>query len=171
MKMKLLLIALAVFLSAKSFAQSANADPTLSVGLEVGIPASKDFSDVYNTGIGGSAKLAVPVVNNGAVTLSAGYISFSGKTFAGLKFPAFNLLPFKAGFRYKFPSNFYIEPQLGITSAKVKGSANSESSFTYAGNLGYIINNIIDLSARYEAMTKNGTSSYIGLRGAFIIPL
>src|SRR5205085_1876020 len=106
MKIKLTLIAIVVVLSAKSFAQSANENPSLSIGLEVGFPASKDFSDLYNTGFGGSAKIAIPVVTNGAVTLSAGYISFSSKTFAGLKYPAFNLIPFKAGFRYKFPSNF-----------------------------------------------------------------
>ncbi len=170
MKIKLTLIALAVLLSAKSFAQSANANPSLSIGLEVGIPASKGFSDYSSVGIGGSAKLAIPVVTNGAVTLSAGYISFSGKTFSGVKFPAFNTIPFKAGFRYRFPSNLYIEPQLGITSAKFKGGS-SETSFTYAINLGYIINNMIDLSARYEALTKGGTTSFIGLRGAFNIPL
>lgn len=172
MKMKLTLIALAVLLSAKSFAQSANANPSLSIGLEVGFPTSSSFSNYYNTGIGGSSKLAIPVINNGAVTLSAGYISFPGKTFASVKYPSYNLIPFKAGFRYKFPSNFYIEPQLGITSAKVKGASNSESPFTYAGNLGYIINNIVDLSARYEVMNaKGGNTSYIGLRGAFVIPL
>ncbi|MCW3108765.1 MAG: hypothetical protein JWQ09_3271 [Segetibacter sp.] len=171
MKIKLTLIALAILLSAKSIAQSANANPSLSIGVEVGIPASKDFSDFWGVGIGGSAKVAIPVVTNGAVTLSAGYISFSGKTFGGTKFPAFNTIPFKAGFRYRFPSNFYIEPQLGITSAKVKGAGSSESSFTYAINLGYIINNMIDLSARYEALTKGGTTSFIGLRGAFNIPL
>src|SRR5438105_15909414 len=75
MKIKLTLIAIAVVLSAKSFAQSANENPSLSIGLEVGFPASKDFSDLYNTGFGGSAKIAIPVVTNGAVTLSAGYIS------------------------------------------------------------------------------------------------
>lgn len=172
MKIKLTLIALAILLSAKSFAQPANANPSLSIGLEVGIPASKSLSDYSATGLGGSAKLAVPVVNNGAVTLSAGFISFPGKTFVGgAKFPTLTLLPFKAGFRYKFPSNFYIEPQLGITSAKYKGDNTSSSSFTYALNLGYLINNIVDLSARYEAMSKSGTASYIGLRGAFVIPL
>ena len=171
MKIKFTLFALAVMLSAKSFAQSANANPSLSLGLEVGFPVSKDFSDAFNAGVGGSAKLAIPVVTNGSVTLSAGFISFSGKTFGGVKFPSWNLLPFKAGFRYKWPSNFYVEPQIGITSAKLKGANNSESSFTVAGNLGYIINKIVDLSARYEAMTKGGTTSYIGLRGAFIIPL
>ena len=175
MKAKPTLIVLAVLLSAmvatKTFAQSANANPSLSIGLEVGFPASKSFSDSYGPGIGGSAKLAIPVVTNGSVTLSAGYISFSGKTIAGYKYPAFNLIPFKAGFRYLFPSNFYIEPQLGITSAKVKGAASGESSFTYALNLGYLINNMVDISGRYEAMTKGGTTSYIGLRAAFNIPL
>jgi hypothetical protein len=171
MKARITLFILVLMFSAKSFAQSANANPSLSVGLEVGIPSSKSFSDFYGAGVGGSAKLAIPVVTNGAVTLSAGYISFSGKTFAGNKYPSFNLLPFKAGFRYKFPSNLYIEPQLGITSAKVKGSPGSTTSFTVAGNIGYIINNIVDLSARYESMTKGANTSYIGLRAAFIIPL
>lgn len=171
MKSKLTLVIFAVLLSSKSFSQSANANPSLSIGLELGIPASEDFRRTFGAGIGGSAKLAIPVVNNGSVTLSAGYMSFSGKTFAGFKYPSWNLLPFKAGFRYKWPSNFYIEPQMGITSTKLKGATSSTTSFTVAGNLGYIISNIIDLSARYESMTKGGNTSFIGIRGAFIIPL
>lgn len=172
MKIKLTLIALLITVFTKSFSQSANANPSLSIGLEVAFPTSKNFSDYSSTGVGGSAKLAIPVVNNGAVTLSAGYISFAGKTIvAGYKTPTLNLIPFKAGFRYKFPTNFYIEPQAGITSAKYKGAGNSSSSFTVAGNLGYIVSNFIDLSARYEAMTKGGNTSYIGLRAAFSIPL
>ena len=171
MKLKFILIALAGLVSGKSVAQSANANPSLSIGLEVGFPVSDNFSSFFNTGIGGSAKLAIPVVTNGSVTLSAGYMSFSGQKFLGTRFPSLTLLPFKAGFRYKSPSNFYLEPQLGITSIKVKGGNSSETSFTVAGNLGYIINNIVDLSARYEAMTKGGNRSFIGLRGAFIIPL
>jgi hypothetical protein len=172
MKIKLTLIAFAaLLLSAKSYAQPANANPSVSIGVDVGIPASKDFRDVSKVGIGGSAKLAVPVVNNGAVTLSAGFLSFSGKSYGVGKYPTLNLIPFKAGFRYRFPSNLYIEPQLGITIEKAKGYSGSTSSFTYAGNIGYIVNNVIDLSARYEAMTKGGTSSYIGLRAAFNIPL
>ena len=139
MKIKLTLIALAVLFSAKTFAQSANANPSLSIGLEVGFPTG-DFNTGSNVGIGGSAKLAIPVVTNGAVTLSAGYMSFSGKTIVGYKLPTVNLIPFKAGFRYRFSSGFYVEPQLGITSVKAKGY-NSESDFTYAGNIGYLIAN------------------------------
>lgn len=171
MKLKFVLIALAVLVYSRSFAQSANTTPSLSIGLEVGFPVSDNFSSLYNAGVGGSAKLAIPVVTNGSVTLSAGYISFSGNKFSGMRFPSLTLLPFKAGFRYRTPGNLYFEPQLGITSIKLKGANSSETSFTIAGNVGYIINNIVDLSARYEVMTKGSTRSFIGLRAAFILPL
>ena len=60
MKLKVILDALAVMLSAKTFVQSANAHPSLSIGLEAGIPAPDCFSHLYNFDLGGSAKGFLP---------------------------------------------------------------------------------------------------------------
>jgi hypothetical protein len=147
----------------------------LSVGVEVGIP-SGDFGESHKLGLGGSAKVAIPVFTDGAFTVSAGYLSFSGKemTISGITFKnaAANLIPLKAGLRYSFPTagGFYLEPQLGYTI--FSGSGNSSGAFTYAANVGMLINNMVDVAARYEAASKNGaTLSHIGLRLAYAFSL
>lgn len=170
MKTRLILLFVVVILSIQSNGQSIKADPSLSFGLEVGIPVSQNFTEYSKAGFGGSGKIALAFNNKTAATFSAGYITFSGKTFSGTSYPAYILIPLKLGLRYKFAGDLYAEPQLGVTSAKEKGYP-TENSLTVAGNLGYMIKNIIDLSARYEAMTKGGITSYVGLRAAFILPL
>lgn len=174
----------ALALSSAAFAQDKGGSQgtAISVGLEAGLPIGKfgnsgvKFSDAYKFGIGGSAKVAIPIFENGAVTLSAGYISFSGKseTIGGVTFknPALSMIPLKAGLRYTLgnTSGFYIEPQLGYSIAKVKGASESASGFTYAANVGMLINNMIDLALRYEGASLNksvGTVSHIGLRAAY----
>jgi hypothetical protein len=172
MKKLVLILALGTIVSFSASAQDkkTTSGTSLSIGAEVGIP-SGDLSNTSKLGLGGSAKVAIPVMTNGAVTISAGYISFSGKDFTvgtvSSKYPAINLIPLKAGFRYGFEGGFYIEPQLGYTLMSVKGGDN-DGAFTYAPNIGYMINNMIDLSARYEAASKSGsTVSHIGFRIAY----
>jgi hypothetical protein len=139
---------------------------SISIGAEVGVP-SGDLADGWKLGLGGSAKAAFNVTNNGFITVSAGYISFSGKDAGfGIKMPAMNLIPLKAGFRYNF-GGFYVEPQVGYTIAKAKGG-DSDGGFTWAPNVGYMINNMIDLSARYESVSLDGSSlSHLGFRVAY----
>ena len=118
---------------------------------------------------GGSAKAAFNVVDNGFITVSAGYISFSGKDMGfGIKMPAINIIPLKAGFRYNVgASGFYVEPQIGYSIAKAKGG-DSDGGFTWAPNVGYTIKNMIDLSARYESISMDGGSiSHLGFRVAY----
>lgn len=144
--------------------------PTLGVGFEVGVPAG-DLNATQKIGIGGTAKLALPVAAGTAITLTSGYISFSGDeyTIAGatIKRPAMNFIPIKVGVRYQFvPNGFYLEPQLGYTSI---GTSNSNTSatggFTYAANAGFLINNQWDLSARYEAVSRKGNNlPFLGFR-------
>lgn len=176
------LITLSLLVAALGFTNMATAQdddatssPALSVGAEVAIPTG-DLGEAWKLGLGGSLKAAFPVITNGDITVSAGYISFSGKeqTFMGQSFknPAMNAIPLKAGFRYRFPGGFYLEPQFGYTIFKVKGAGESEGAFTYAGNVGYVINNMIDLAVRYEGASKEGaTLSHIGLRAAYTFSL
>jgi hypothetical protein len=170
MKRLVLLFALVTVVTFSALAQDEKktAGTTLSVGAEVGIP-SGDFGDFYKLGLGGSLKVAFPVVTNGSITLSAGYISFSGKEIAGNKIAAINAIPFKAGFRYNVGAGgFYVEPQVGYAIYKAKGTEGSEGGFTWAPNLGYTINKMIDLSARYESTSIEGTSfNHIGFRIAY----
>lgn len=165
-KMKFAVIAFSVLFALKTNAQEnvKVTSPSLSIAVDGAIPTG-DFKSGYKMGLGADAKLAIPVVTDGFVTVSGGFLSFPGKDFAGYKLPTATLIPLKAGFQYRFPGGLYLEPQLGYSILKVKGESGSDGAFTYAGNIGFLVNNMIDLSARYEASSKDGgTTSFIGLR-------
>ncbi len=137
----------------------------LSIGAEAGVPTGT-LANTHKLGFGGSAKVGFNVIENGYITLNAGYISFASKS-AGPSLGSMNIIPIKAGFRYNF-GGFYVEPQLGWTKAKLKGSDNSESSFTWAPNVGIIIADVVDLSARYESFNTDGyKGSHVGFRLAY----
>lgn len=181
MKKKFYLLSLTVLVATCTFAQDKDKDAkkagnSISVGVEAALPVGKNLKDGYNFGIGGSAKVAINVFDGGDVTISAGYISFMGKsiTVAGQTFKndALGTIPIKAGLRFKLGGGFYGEPQLGYTIAKISGVEGNFNGFTYAANLGYMVDNSVDVSLRYEAWTKseNGASfspSFIGLRVAY----
>lgn len=165
--MKIYLLALSVLVTVSSFAQDSkkksSGGNSLSVGAEVGLPIG-DLKQVSSLGIGGSAKAAFGIFEGGAVTLSAGYMTFSGKTIQGFKLPSTNVIPVKVGLRYMLGGGIYGEPQLGMSFIGNGGG----SAFTYAAGVGTMINNQIDIGVRYEAFSKNSaTSSFIGARVAY----
>lgn len=165
-KIRLIISAMAIMATSYSYAQK----PTISIGLEVGVPTGT-LNETQKIGIGGSANVAFPVGGGTALTLSGGYISYSGDEFGNTKLPAKNFIPIKAGVRYQFvPGGFYLEPQLGYTSINSPGLGSSSSGgFTYAAKAGYMVNNKIDISARYEAVSLKNDVLYpqIGFRAAY----
>ncbi|MDB5192474.1 MAG: hypothetical protein JWQ96_2037 [Segetibacter sp.] len=166
---KLSMLAVLSFVFTQSFSQ---VRPSLSIGAELGVPTG-DLNVTQKIGVGGSAKIAFPVGAGTALTLSGGYVSFSGDEYqvgnAIIKRPALNFIPIKAGVRYNVvPNGIYLEPQLGFTSISTQNQEGSSGWFTYAANAGYIINNQIDIAARYEAVNKNNTTlPFIGFRVAY----
>ena len=164
--MKIYLLALTVLVAVSSFAQDdkkkTSGGNSLSIGAEVGLPMSSGFKQSFSVGFGGSAKAAFGIFDGGAVTLSAGYMTFGGKNGNTVKF---NVIPVKAGLRYNLASGVYAEPQLGMSFTSFGGF--SSSAFTYALGIGTIINNQIDIGVRYEAMSKTGTTSFLGARVAY----
>lgn len=170
MKKLVLLLAVGSLLNYAAFAQKkddkkSTETPSIGVGVDVAFPMG-DLADVSKFGIGGTVKIAFPA-GPGAVTVTTGYINFSGKdvTVGNLTMTTSStyLIPFKAGYRLNLGQGFNIEPQLGYSAGK-----NSSGGFTYAAGLGYIINDQVDLSARYEGVSKSGsTLSFIGLRVAY----
>lgn len=161
-----------VFVSAISFAslaQKKESKAIFSIGVEGAMP-SGSLSESHNFGIGASTKIAMPVSNSAAFTISVGYISFSGKTVtilgSSFKNDAFNIIPIKAGIRGSFDGGFYIEPQLGYTI--FSSSNNNSGAFTYAPVIGFTTASNVDFSFRYESATKeNSTLSHFGVRLAF----
>ncbi|WP_153801025.1 outer membrane beta-barrel protein [Foetidibacter luteolus] len=166
--MKKVFLVLSIVLATTALkAQDGATGPELSIGLDGGIPTG-DFKQIAKFGIGGTVKFAYNFNENVAATLTSGYISFGGKDLGeGIKWPATGTIPVKAGLRYTFPGGFYGEPQFGFTSMNNGGG----TGFTYAANLGYRTSPGIDISARYEGISKSGsTLSFIGLRIAYAFP-
>lgn len=156
---KFFLLTLAGFITFSAFAQSKGGGTSLSAGLELGLPVG-DLSNSQSVGLGASVKALFGETSG--LTASVGYMSFSGKEYSsGLKYQAFNTVPVKVGYRIASEGGFYFEPQVGVTFN------DGESVFTYAPNLG-IITAGLDISARYETMTRNGYSlGFIGFRLAY----
>jgi hypothetical protein len=156
---KIMMFAFLVMLSFSAFSQKGSG---FSVGLELGMPMG-DFSNFSKIGFGGSAKYHHALSDKGNLTGTVGYTSFSSKTDGA---GSTGLLAIKAGYQLKFDGGLYVEPQLGYGS--FSGGGTSVGGLIYGGGVGYVINNMIDLSARYESVSvTGGTFSFIGIRAAY----
>lgn len=154
--------------TAVSFAVQAQDKTTkplkFSIGLEAALPLG-DFGDVSSFGIGGSAQADYSIAEKLAITLNAGYISFSGKTFSGIKLPAVGFIPVLAGIKYDLTPQLYGSAQLGVTFSDQSGGG---SIFTYAPGLGYKFTENFDALLKYTGYSdKGGTLNTVGLRIAY----
>ncbi len=157
-------------LTATANAQDAKTNKaTLSFGAEAALPTG-ELLNISPAGLGGSIKAVFPVAGTIAITASACYQYYLKKKYFDQILGGFHGIPLKGGIRIGIDKGFYIEPQLGYTSfgSTQNGDGGSEGAFTYAGNIGYLINNAVDISARYESSRKEGSNlSHIGLRIAY----
>ena len=163
--------------------QELKPDPsTISAGLELALPTGT-FEEGWSMGVGGSLKMAFPIIPAGALTVSAGYIHFGGKhvtlplwqqAWAGQtsKMPSVGVIPLKGGFRYKVNARLYMEPQFGFSIFTGK-AYETDGALTYAGTFGLLLlRNQLDMSIRYEAASKEGINlSHLGLRTAWVLPV
>lgn len=180
MKKLFLLSALAGVLAFSSASAQNRKDPAmsgskLSIGAEFALPVG-DLSDAYKLGFGGSLVYIAPIAENLKFTGSAGYINFSGKTISASgygftvsqKIPNAGAIPLKAGLRYYFIENFYGAAEVG--AAISTGDNSSGTAFAYSPGIGIEFpvsdKSSIDLGARYEGWSKNGTKSFFGIRAA-----
>ncbi len=138
----------------------------LQPAVEIGIPMG-DFGDFAKVGFGGSLKGLFGITPAGSITLQPGATFHSIKGSGGDA--SAYIVPILAGYQHSF-DGFYVEPQVGIgiygSSVKVNGVkvSASESAFTYAVGVGYLINNMVDIGARYQAGSKDGsTTSLVGI--------
>jgi len=161
-----------LLLASFSFTHAQTKVPELGIGIDAGFPVG-DLNESHKFGIGGTLKFAYNFNPSTAVTFQSGYMSFIGKDISGGgivdKWPNLNFIPFKFGARYTFTGGFYMEPQLGLTSMSTKfmGHTSSTTGFTYAFNIGYHTTPGIDVSTRYETISKEGNGSFVGLRVAY----
>ena len=183
--MKKLILSAAVIVAAlgANAQKSEDSKPLkFSVGVEAALPLG-DFGKAYSFGIGGSAQADYTVATDFALTLNAGYISFSGKTstfpaitVAGItipatsfKYPTQSYIPVLAGAKYNFTENLYGSAQLGVTFTTTSGVSGSSSTFTYAPGIGYKFTENLDALVKYTGYSAKGggSSSTVGLRVAY----
>jgi len=169
MKKALLLFAAGLFFVGVSNAQYERPiGSEFSVGITGALPVG-DFSDVSSFGLGADLKYAYNFNESIAATVSAGYNNFFVKDELKNLGADKNvgIVPLKAGVRFSM-GGLYAEPQLGVAIGTNEGS---ESALTYAGQVGVMATQNLDLSLRYEGWSKNDVKSgFVGLRVAYTMP-
>lgn len=150
-----------------AFAQKDNKSH-FSVGPELGI-ATGDFNVTHSVGIGVTVQGEVNVAQSTNVTLTMGYMSYAGKSYAaGLKFKAQGIIPVRAGIKYFFSEGFYGAAQLGAGFFNNGGGA----ALAYSPMLGYEFNTksgkAVDATVKYDGYSKNGSGlGSVGVRLAY----
>ena len=148
-------------LSANAQKESSSSDGfKIGAGATVGLPLGtiKSYTSfVFGVDLQGE----YPAAESVGITVSAGYLNFSGKSGAG----STGSIPVLAGAKIKFAEKVYGHAQLGMSFSTQSGGG---SAFTYAPSIGYQAAENVDVSVRYQAATKSGsTNSFIGLRVGF----
>lgn len=162
-----------------------------SLGVELAVPVG-DLSDATSFGFGATVGYEMPVMDQVAVIAQAGYLLFPGKDInAGLvtiEGGNWGMIPVQVGGKYYLTGDqegVYLAALLGIhhisykipaTTTSVFGFAVttpeqkfSETNFSFAPGIGYIVGENIDLGLRYQVVTTSGSSSsYLGLRAAYM---
>ena len=157
-KLFLALIALTFTLSTIS----AQSNTTLSLGAELSLPVGT-FGDIYSFGIGASGQAKFGIGGNSALTLYAGYISYSLKSVYGSGSQGY--IPLLGGIEAGLSPKVFASAQLGVTTfTKGRGSA-----FTYSPGIGFRLSKNFSALLKYTAQSKGGaTSGAVGTRLAYI---
>jgi hypothetical protein len=119
--------------------------------------------------MGGYVKGILGVGNAGAVTFTMSYSAFKEIADYGDDVATTaTFVPILLGYRHNFNS-FFVEPQIGYGLYPYKYesedgfSTETEGAFTWAAGVGYVFNNNIEVSVRYQTANRLGYS--IGIFG------
>jgi hypothetical protein len=189
MKTTFKISALALAFAALSFGAKAqsttsttsNSGVRYSIGVDAGIPVG-NFNNVSNFNLGGSLQADIPVVKQLYVTINAGYDNFFGKTIPGTSasYTNIQLIPAKAGLKYFFVPNIYVQGEAGASFLVNKSDVGATNStlFTYAPQVGVLLpvgKNFIDAGVRFESnsslVTNGDNLNFVGLRLAYAFGL
>ncbi|MFZ4057867.1 MAG: outer membrane beta-barrel protein [Ferruginibacter sp.] len=161
--MKKVILGLAIVAAAFSVnAQSKEAAPAKKIsfggGASIGIPVG-DFGPFASLAYGADVQAEYAAAESFGVTLSAGYLSFVGKS--GITISG-GFIPVLLGGRYYFSPKVYGSAQAGMSFSTNSGGG---SAFTFAPGVGYKVSENLDLLVKYQSATKNGSdNSFVGLR-------
>lgn len=184
---KLLLLAVVsaatVFTTVSAQRKTTTISPLFSVGLEVAAPMS-DAKNLYSVGFGGSGKIEIPATQSFSITVTAGYTSFYLKDNVKNTLNAFGIdakpagyIPVKAGGKYYIVPAFYVEGEIGASIGVQRSPVGFNTltghgtAFAYAPGIGTSLGlggkSAIDIGARYEGWSQNGTLDQLALRVAY----
>ena len=168
--MKKIYVALLVtnLMAAASFAQKGK--NFIGVGADLSLPAG-EFGDDFRRGVGAYVKAMLGVGEAGAVTFTTGYSAFKEIADYGDDVATTaTIVPILLGYRHNF-NGFFVEPQIGYALYPYKLNSedgfytDNEGAFTVAAGLGYVFNNKIEVSARYQTAKRAGYNvGVLGLR-------
>ncbi|OFX59514.1 MAG: hypothetical protein A2046_11985 [Bacteroidetes bacterium GWA2_30_7] len=161
--MKNLLKLAGALLLVTALSTNSKAQVKFSGGLDLGYVLNSG----YGLSIGASVGGEYPIGDNMGATFIAGYdkVLVSGASVS--------LIPFQAGFKYYLTDNksgLYGHGQLGLTmySVSVMGYSASTTNFSYSIGGGYLLNEHIDLGARFQIVSASGGSlSWLAFRAAY----
>ena len=161
----------AVALIVTAFTTNANAQFKASAGLDLGMVLNEGMGLTYGLSVGGELGISDHI----AITAILGYsmVSLEGDG------ASMSLMPYQAGFKYYFSDNeggFYAHAQVGMTTYKQTVDLGMFGKHTFSGTdlsiapgVGYMINEHIDLGARYHMVLTEGESlNWVAIRAAYV---
>jgi len=141
---------------------------------EVSFPLG-NFSQVANTGIGGSLKGSYSFKSPGHFLLSIGYQNFGIKTLVPGVSSRYTIIPLMLGYRHDI-KRVFLESQVGAGLYRLKATNGASSAtdsnvnFTYSQSIGYDFGNY-ELLMRYQSGSLKGSDRLnvlgIGMNYAF----
>lgn len=172
------IILIVVLLFSVPIALKAQNKAGIDIAAELGLP-SGNFSNLSGIGLGASFKVDLPIADNFAVTLNAGFMNFFGKRSQLFHVQDLTYIPTKAGLKYQLGERFYAEGELG---AALPLNKNQQTLFAWSPGIGNQFNlsggNKLDLGIRYEAWTgknnitgldKSNSKGFVGVRFAYVL--
>jgi hypothetical protein len=169
MKRIYMVLLAAILFYTSSFAQKGNNQ--IGAGADLSIPVG-DFGSYFKTGVGAYVKAMLGVGKSGQVTFTTGYSSFKESGDWTDFITTQTVVPLLIGYRANL-NGFFVEPQIGYgiygekynTADNGFSTAGSTGALTWAAGVGYVFNKKIEVSARYQSASKEGTSvTTFGLR-------
>jgi len=154
-------LASAVAAVALFFSVNANAQDSrkLGIGLNVGVGTSTGTG----LAIGGDLRYQFDIDKQLSVPITAGYTNIAIKD-TDLNF---GFIPVKAGLKYFFNDTGAGAYGLAEAGAAFSAGDNSGTAFVYSPAIGYSWSNGLDLAAKYEGYSNNGSVGYAGIRLAY----
>jgi hypothetical protein len=142
---------------------------TFGIGVEAGFSLTDGFADWHFPGVGGVLRLGFPLTEKIDFTATGTLLRFQRKDSDKDVNPSpgsLMLTMLQGGFRYNFGevtldgSTLYLEPKGGLA---VIGIKNRSFGAAYAAALGYVVDGHIDVSVRYQVVSKNGSFKFLGV--------